>query len=426
MKKMLLVATATLLPIFIYAQKFEVEKSTETKSTSESFKEAISKLGIKAYGVVNYYNYDWDTDPDLRNAVDLERLNMYMKYEFNDKISLKGELEFEHGGTGVTMDFDKFEEFGEFETEVEKGGEVSFEQLNILFKIKPWLHVRAGRLKLYVGVSSRVDEPTEYFTGYRSTMENTLLPLGWYETGIELAGDLGAKGKYSYNLYLVNGLSSTGFSSANWIKNGYQKKFETANAENLAVAGRFDYNINDESWIGVSGYYGNSNDNRPKPDLEGVKGYVSIYDVHARIDIKAFRLRAMFMEGHLQNAALISEANRNLSNNLNEKRTPVASGILGYYAELGYNILYPFKAKDKSLFVFGRYDFYDSMYKVAEGIFKNPRWERSTVTFGFNYFPINQVVIKAHYASRTLGLNADNKENTFLLGIGFQFQTNNY
>ena len=73
----------------------------------------LNKLSIKSYGVVNYYNYDWDTDKDKRNAVDLERYNMYMYYKFNDRISLKTEFEFEHGGTGSTMEFDKFEEFGE-------------------------------------------------------------------------------------------------------------------------------------------------------------------------------------------------------------------------------------------------------------------------------------------------------------------------
>ena len=41
---------------------------------------------------------------------------------------LEAELEFEHGGTGITMEFDKLEEFGEFEMEVEKGGEVIVEK----------------------------------------------------------------------------------------------------------------------------------------------------------------------------------------------------------------------------------------------------------------------------------------------------------
>jgi hypothetical protein len=295
-----------------------------------------------------------------------------------------------------------------------------------LFNIKPWFKVRVGRLKLYLGVSSKLDETPDYFTGYRSSMENALLPLGWYETGIELAGDLGKNKKWSYKAYLVNGLSSTGFSSANWIKRGHQKRFETANAENLAIAGRFDYNLKKDGWIGLSGYYGNSNDNRPKNDMKGIEGYVSVIDFHANINYAPFKFRAMVLYGQLQNSNKISKANRNLSNNLNEKRTPVGAKALGYFAEIGMDVLSFTKFKDKKLFVFGRYDFYDSMYDVHPEIFKNPRWERKILTFGLNYLPHPNVVIKTHYGLRTLGLSTDNKENTFLLGIGYSFKTTNY
>ena len=401
----------------------QVETST---SSNEAFLKALKKLSVKSYGVVNYYNFDWETDPDRRNAVDLERINTYVKYKFSEKITLKTEFEIEHGGTGVTMELDKFEEFGEYETEVEAGGAVLLEQLNLTFEVKPWLNIRAGRLKLYMGVSSKLDLPVNYFTGYRSMMENTILPLGWYEVGIELFGDIGPKKKWSYKAYLVNGLSSSGFSSANWIKRGFQRRFEIANAENLAVAGRLDYNLKNNSWVGISSYYGNSNDNRPKPDLKGVGGYVTTVDLHANLNFKVFKLRGMLLYGHLQNSEKISEANRNLSNNLNEKRTPVGSDILGFFLETGYDVFNLTKIKNKQLYVFGRYDFYDTMYGVSPEIFKNPRWERSEVTFGINYFPHPDVVVKSHYAVRSLGLLTDNKENTFLLGVGFTFKTSNY
>ncbi len=221
-----------------------IEEDVKQASEKGSFAQALSRLNLKAYGVVNYYNFDWQTDPDRRNAVDLERLNMYMYYKFSDKINLKAELEYEHGGTGVTMELDKFEEFGEFEVEVEAGGEVLLEQLNVQFNIKPWLNVRAGRLKLYMGVASKMDLPVDYFTGYKQEMENAILPLGWYEIGLEVAGDLGAQKKWSYKAYLVNGLSSVGFTSANWIKRGHQKRFEMAYAVNnkgvLTAKGKLD------------------------------------------------------------------------------------------------------------------------------------------------------------------------------------------
>lgn len=66
---------------------------------------------VKAYGVVNYYSFDCHTDLEWRNTFDTEKLNAYIKYNFSDKIQLKTEFEFEHGGTGITMELDKFKEF---------------------------------------------------------------------------------------------------------------------------------------------------------------------------------------------------------------------------------------------------------------------------------------------------------------------------
>ena len=389
------------------------------QDTSKTEKFDWSNFTLKGYGVVNYYNYDWDTDSTKRNEFDAERLNLYLGYHFSKKIIFKSEIEFEHGGTGVTKEFDKFEEFGEFETEVEAGGEIKLEQAHILFKIRPWLNVRVGRLKMYLGLHSKMDEPVEYATTYRQEMENELLPLGWYENGVELSGRLGQNRNWEYKLYVVSGLDGTGFSSRNWIKRGHQTRFETVFADAIAFAGRFDYYFDDKNSIGVASYIGNSSPNRPKKDLS-VDAHVSISDVHFDFQKEAFKLRGMFLYGILQNAERVSEANRNLSNNLNVKRTPVGSAALGLYVEGAYNILSLWQ-KERVLDVFARYDYYDSMFKVEGEIFDNPRWERSTITGGINYFPHEQIVLKAHYSLRTLGLAEENKERTFSMGIGFEF-----
>lgn len=393
--------------------------------SQESETEKPKKIEYEAYGVVNYYNYDWQTDKQKKDAFDVERLNLYLKYNLTPKIQIKTEFEFEHGGTGTTMELDKFEEFGEFESEIEKGGEVKIEQLNILFKVKPWLNFRVGRVKLYMGNASKLDLPIDYFTGYRSQMENTLTPVGWYENGIELLGDIGSKQQFSYKLYFVNGLTSDEFSSANWIKRGHQGKFELMNAENMAFAGRFDYNLKNHGFVGVSAYLGNSNSNRQQTLLDNVQGYVSVLDAHANINLKAIKIRAMFLYGNLQNSDIISDANNNLPNLLNAKRTPVAKNAMGYYAEIAYDIMsifYRQKSTEQQLYVFGRYDFYDSMYKTMTGYFDNPRWERKEITFGVNYLIVPEVVFKAHYSMRTLGIGVDNKENTFLVGVAFALE----
>ncbi len=396
--------------------------SAQTSADSTSNKSVLNtwlqKGYLKGYGVVNYYNFDWDTDPNRRNAFDAERLNLYLGYHFTDKIEFKSEIEFEHGGTGATMEFDVFEEFGEFEQEIEAGGEVILEQINLLFKLKPWLNIRLGKFRFYMGIASKLDDPTEYFTTYRSEVENTILPLGWYEHGIELSGTFAEK--WSYKLYFINGLDATGFNSANWIRRGYQKRFEMVNAENMAVAGRLDYKFAENSEIGVSAYFGNSADNRPKPDIK-IDAFVGVYDFHFVWDAAPWRARAYAMYGTLSNSEAVSELNRNLSNNLNVKRTPVGAAALGYYGELAYDFFsfIKWKKNPNKLYLFGRYEFYDSMFKTEGDIFDNPRWERTVYTSGINYFPHPHITLKAQYSVRKLG--TDENENTFSAGLGFKF-----
>jgi hypothetical protein len=132
------------------------------------------------------------------------------------------------------------------------------------------------------------------------------------------------------------------------------------------------------------------------------------------------KVRGLFLYGTLENSDLVSKANRNLSNNLNVKRTPIGSKALGGYLEVGYNLFAFFKSS-RICDLFVRYDNYDTMAVVEGEIFDNPRWERQTWTFGANYHPHPQLVFKGHYARRRLGTEVDNKENTFALGLGFQY-----
>jgi hypothetical protein len=241
---------------------------------------------------------------------------------------------------------------------------------------------------------------------------------------LELSGDFQLnKSKefpiLSYKAYLVSGLDNTGFSSANWIRRGYQTRFETINADNLAGAFRLDFIFADESEIGFNLYADNASGNRPKDDFTK-NSWVAYGDLHFTIDKHPWRARAYAMYGQVQNSEALSAANRNLSNNLNVKRTPVAEAATGAYAELAYDILPVFtKTATHQFYLFGRAEWYDSMYRTEGNVSDNPRYERQVLTFGVNYFPYPQIVFKSHYAWRKLG--SGEMENTFALGFGFDF-----
>lgn len=416
-------------------EEIKSELREEFKAKLETENNALlrwSKFNLKGYSVINYYNYDYDTDPSLKNKFDPERLNLYLSYQFTDKISFKSEIEFEHGGTGVTLDYDTQEEFGEFEQEVEKGGEVKLEQAHINFQIQPYFNIRAGRLKVYFGVFSSLDEPTKYFTAHRPEMENEILPLGWYENGIEFYGTFAKH--FMYRAYVVSGLDASGFSSRNWIKLGYQTKFDMATAESFAFAGRLDYKFGNhkDTFVGLSAYINDAGANRPKHDMKE-SAYVTLVEGHISYNEKNLRFNAMGLYGNLENSNIVSQKNANLSNNLGVKRTPVGKNALGFSAEVGYNILPLINPESKQmLYPFMRYDYYDTMQDVEGSVIDNPRWQRSAITGGFNWFVHPKIVIKAHYSDRRLGSeNYDQAtlqftgkkqhERTFSTGIGFEF-----
>ena len=381
-------------------------------------------FSVSGYGIINYSHFDWELDPDRRAAIDVERFVIAPKYRINDTIRLESELEFEHGGTGSTMEFDKFEEFGEFETEIEKGGEIIVEKLAAVFSFQPSLNFRVGHIIVPVGLVAKRHRPQHYFTTTRPESEAHIIPTIWHETGVEIFGSLGS---LNYQAQIVNGLDSTGFSSRHWIVRGHQLRFETANAEAPAFVGRLDYAFHENATVGVSGYYGDTAANRPKPDVD-FDAYVGIVSLHGFYEVNAVKVRGLFLWGVLENADQLSKVNRTLSNNLNVKRTPIGSSALGWYIEAGYDILSLFKQSnnsaknsDKVLDIFARYDFYDTMASVEGIIFDNPRWERRTWTFGINYHIHPKMVFKSHYSLRRLATKDKNRENTFALGLGFQY-----
>jgi len=368
---------------------------------------------VEGYAVLNYDHFAWQTDPNRRDVVDLERFILEASYRVSKRLRFAAELEFEHGGTGVTMEFDRFEEFGEYEIEVEKGGEVKVEKLEAQFLLRPEFNIRVGHVYVPVGLVSQADEPDEYFTNTRNEAEVAMVPTVWDETGVGLFGQIG---RLHYQGLVVTGLDATGFSSANWVRPGHQGRFETVNANDLAVVARLDFDVADETRLGVSAYHGNSAGNRPKPDLR-VPANVMILDAHVSTEIGRFRARALVLYGHLQNADQVSDANRNLSNNLNVKRTPVGSAALGWFVEAGANLLHG----HTPLFIYGRYDWYDTMYRVSGDVFDNPRWSRNAVTTGMNWFPDPHFIVKASYSHRSVGLPTGNREDTVALGVAALF-----
>ena len=274
---------------------------------------AVSRLKLTGYGELIYSHFDYGPDqkssltgspPDSRATIDIARLALELETRLLHGVELEAEVEIEHGGTGGALEIE-YEEFGEYETEVKKGGEVILEELYVERECSNAFNIRLGHFYVAVGLTTEQYHPLDFFGTRRPESETTVIPAIWHETGIEISGRIN---RLSYQLQLVNGLDATGFSSQNWIAGGHQTGFEEVRASNMALAGRLDYRLVDGLTVGVSGYRGNSADNRPKPDMKDANAYASIFDVHAVLRYNRFRaqgyvsLRASAKRGYCEPA----------------------------------------------------------------------------------------------------------------------------
>ncbi len=420
MRHLIVVICVLLLTAPIYCQT-----PTDTNPTLEK----LERFSLNGYGAMNYYHFNWQTDTAKRNSIDNERFILALGYKWTNKIKLQTEIEFEHGGTGVDVEFDRFEEFGEFEFDVSKGGEVLLEQMNIAFEIAKNTELKVGRVKVPFALMFQRDEPTDYLTAINSEMETQILPENWTENGLLLTGLISKSWKY--NFALVNGLDGSAFNSANWIKRGNQQRFEMVNAENFAICGRLDFTPNEKLLAGFSVYGSNTTtDNRPKPDLR-IATPIALAEFHFTYNHNLLNLSGMIFYGGLGNSEALTNQNRNLSNNLNVKRTPVGASAMGSFVECGLNLLSQngiWKPNNYyGLTLFGRFDYYDTMFSTEGQVFNNPRWKRSTITTGAVLKIIKEVHLKAQYSWRNVGapaptsINGGTLEKSFICGFAFEF-----
>ena len=84
-----------------------------------------------------------------------------MDYKFVPSVVLSSEIEFEYGGTGAAMEYE-YNEAGEYELEVDHGGEVALEQVHLTKTFAPWLKLRAGHFIVPVGLTNTHHEPINF------------------------------------------------------------------------------------------------------------------------------------------------------------------------------------------------------------------------------------------------------------------------
>ncbi|MDE6557125.1 MAG: hypothetical protein K2K55_09220, partial [Duncaniella sp.] len=338
----LIAAAAMLSPIRTYAH-------ADADTTAQAGQR--SRLSLGGYGeAVMTRNFYSDkphrySAPDLyknesHGRFDLPHVVIYLGYDFGKGWSMGTEIEFEHGGVESAVEIEN-EEGGEYETEVERGGEVALEQFWIQKSFTPQLNVRAGMLVIPIGGTNAHHMPTEFFGVCRPEGENTIMPCTWHEVGISIWGKAGA---WRYEAMFLPGLDSERFGSQGWIHDGSASPFEFKIANSYAGAVRVDNFSVKGLRLSLSGYLGNSFRNTLYPTQgeknNGVTGTVAIGAFDFNYSGGGFVARGHFDYGHLSDSKRISDFNISMPKSSTSKRQKVAKAALTTGIEAGYDMFH--------------------------------------------------------------------------------------
>ncbi|MDR0799706.1 MAG: hypothetical protein LBN18_08110 [Dysgonamonadaceae bacterium] len=369
---------------------------------------------------INRYSHAEDyKNAQSHGRFDIPHVAFAIGYKFNSQWKMYSEIEFEHGGTESAVELEA-EEAGEYENEIERGGEVALEQFWIERTFSSAFHLRMGHIIVPIGYTNNNHLPNEFFTVFRPEGENTILPCTWHETGVSVWGKIG---KWRYEAQLLPGLDSELFSRQNWIQGGSASPYEFKVANKYAGVLRIDNYSVTGLRMGVSGYFGysfnNSTQSSAAEKYKGVNGAVGIASFDFEYKGHNAIARGYFDYGHLGNSEEISKYNKSLTKNSPSPRTNVASDAICTGVEAGYNIFSQFtRTKKEKLYLFGRYEYYDSMYKTSANITDNEWCGRQRIVGGVNYYPLKEVVIKAEYSAGLLKSQYNN-ENSISVGVAY-------
>ena len=306
---------------------------------------------------------------------------LYTGYKFDERWVFNSEIEFEHAST-------------------DKGGSVSVEFAYLEYLHSDQLNVRTGLLLTPMGFLNEMHEPTTFFGTARPETERRILPSTWRENGIGVHGECGP---VAYKLYLMNGFDAEGF-SASGLRGGRQKGSEAV-AEDLAVAGRLDFQPTPGVVAGVSAYHGNSGQDRP--GVGPVR--TTIFDAHAEARWRGLRVRGLFALARVSDTVDLFAAS-------GPNQVVVGKEMRGAYLEAGYDVLQHLDGTHlQQLIPFFRYEVVNTHSRVASSLAADPQQDETLLGFGLNWLPLDQLVFKASFYDARRG------RDRFELGFGYVF-----
>lgn len=353
------------------------QKVAETEARVEAtgdFVEALSvadsapsKTQIAGYGELHYNNVSSDSGDS--QEIDFHRFVLFFGHEYSDRVRFFSELELEHSLAGDG-----------------KPGEIELEQAYVEYSLTDNVHARTGLFLLPLGIMNEAHEPSTFYGVERNTIENIILPSTWWEAGVGVRGNL-ANG-LSWDAGVHSGLAMpTEGSNAFRVRSGRQKVAK-AKASDMATTLRLKYTGLPGLELAASYQYQSDPSQIAGDGLDSGQ----LFTAHAMYQRERFGLRALYGAWKFDGVAV---------------EAADADEQYGWYIEPS------FRASDS-------WGFY-ARYEDVDAARDQDKFTQSEV--GFNYWPIENVVLKMDYRSRefTLPDMSDADFDAIDLGFGYRF-----
>ena len=137
----------------------EQAQSIKHRLTIGGYGEAVASRMFYSNNYKRYTSADLYKNDQGFGQFDLPHVVIYLGYDFGKGWSMGSEIEFEHGGTESAVEVEE-EETGEYESEVERGGEVALEQFWLQKSFSSAFNLRMGHMVVPVGGTNNSHMPT--------------------------------------------------------------------------------------------------------------------------------------------------------------------------------------------------------------------------------------------------------------------------
>ena len=391
MKKINLVFIAFFLTTFLFGQTVPDSLNNNPQNQQNAAQRILSGNINTGVTVGGYGEVTYNQKEGANGELDVQRLVLLFGYKFNDRTQFITEVELEH---------------------VE---EVFVEQAFLQYSISDNVNLRAGLMLVPMGIVNEYHEPTTFNGVERPSIDGAIVPTTWREIGFGVSGRIN-NASLRYQAYIMNGFKSTesgdnggvnGFlGGSKGLRGGRQKGIKST-INKPTFAAKLDHYGIPGLRLGLSTYLGRTQAEDDVDTIDGADVGIAMVGADARYAFKRFTARGQFIHASISD----SEA----YNNLTGKN--LGSALQGWYLETAYNLL-P-QVKKQQLFVFARYEDYDTHASVDGNLVRNLSYDRNEWTFGLSYKLAPGAVVKADYQIKDNVANSSTNQLNFGVGVWF-------